>query len=536
MDVSEDDRAMAWLEGGGEKGARMRSFDWATILMELPAAVAVLRGPRLVFELANQRYCELVGNRDLVGRPGRDALPELAAQGAWDLLERVYATGEPFAAREHAAQLARRDGGVPDGGYFDWIAKPTRAPDGAIDGILIFAVEVTASVNARRELEQARTTEAELRRAAEAASRAKDEFLAMLGHELRNPLAPIASALGLLELNGGPELAREREVIARQVQHLTRLVDDLLDVSRITRGTITLELRRLELHAAVARALEMASPLLEARRHRVTVDVARDGLTVDGDPGRLAQVISNLLSNAAKYTPSGGDILVAAAREGDRVVLRVRDTGVGIAPEMLPHVFERFVQERQSIDRAQGGLGLGLTIVERLVTAHGGEVEARSAGRGAGTEVIVRLPAAAGPPARPTPAFPMPAVRADTRHRVLVVDDNTDAADMLAELLDAAGHDSRVVYDAAAALRAFAEFAPDVALVDLGLPVMDGYELASRLRAADRHGALRLVAVTGYGQDNDRARARAAGFDAHLVKPVAIDRVVALIDELAAAR
>lgn len=377
---------------------------------------------------------------------------------------------------------------------------------------------------------------AQLLEMAESANRAKDEFLAMLGHELRNPLSPIVTALQLMRLRAGNVAERERTVIERQVAHLTRLVDDLLDVSRIARGKVALKLEVIELAEIVARALEVASPLLEQRSHRLALDVPSRGLAVEGDAARLAQVVSNLLTNAAKYTPHGGEVSIRAALEGDEVVLRVRDTGVGIPADVLPRVFDLFVQGRQQIDRSQGGLGLGLTIVRSLVERHGGTVSAHSSGAGAGSEFIVRLPAAhAGAPRGGDQSTDAQAVLPTARGiRVLIVDDNADAAEMLALALDASGYVSTIATDALQALALASAGTFDVACVDIGLPVMDGYELAARLRELPHLQSLRLVAVTGYGQASDRQRAFEAGFDEHVVKPVDLDALAALLAQVQA--
>lgn len=386
---------------------------------------------------------------------------------------------------------------------------------------------------ARLEAEQQNRRLAQLSDAAEAASQAKDEFMAMLGHELRNPLAPILTALQLMRLRGDEGSDRERVVIERQVKHLTRLVDDLLDVSRIARGKVELKLAPVETADVIARAIEMASPLLESRTHALQVDVPRAGLPMLVDAARLSQVVSNLLTNAAKYTPAGGTIDVTARRDRDEVLVRVRDTGVGIAPEVLPTVFDLFVQGRQSSDRAEGGLGLGLTIARNLVERHGGRVLAHSEGIGRGSEFSVWVPMAPLVTQPPRPRVDEAAARmAPPRtnvSRVLIVDDNQDAADMLAFVLSARGHETRVAHDGVEALRACADFTPHAAFLDLGLPVMDGYELASRLRELPGLERIRLIAVTGYGQESDRRRTRAAGFQHHLVKPVDIMAIESLL-------
>lgn len=369
----------------------------------------------------------------------------------------------------------------------------------------------------------------------EEALRAKDEFLAMLGHELRNPLAPIETALQIMRLRGDGPFEREHSVIQRQVSHLTRLVDDLLDVSRVTRGKIDLKKEPVEMAELVARAIEMTSPLFDERRQALDADVPQHGLMVHADPFRLAQVVANLLTNAAKYTEPGGHITVHAARCGDEIVLEVRDTGIGISAELLPRVFELFVQERQSLERSNGGLGLGLAIARSLVTLHGGSVAAHSDGRGQGSAFEIRLPAmgSVGSAVRQGQELPVrlaPPAPTPSGLRVLIVDDNVDAAEMLAEALGMRGCLTRVAYDGPGALRVYQEFQPTLALLDIGLPGMDGYELAGHLRALNGIGDLRLIAVTGYGQHRDRQRSRAAGFETHLVKPVdfdALDRVLA---------
>jgi PAS domain S-box-containing protein len=389
------------------------------------------------------------------------------------------------------------------------------------------AMLLTLSELCAQALERARlfSAERQARDAAETANRSKDEFLAILGHELRNPLAPIVTALHLLRQRNVE--GRTVDVIDRQVGHLQRLVDDLLDVSRITRGKVELKRERIELSAIVSKAIELASPLFDERRHHLNVQVAADTLAVDVDPTRLAQVVANLLTNAAKYTEPGGHIDVQAEREGSQIVLTVRDDGMGIGAAILPRVFELFAQEQQNIDRSRGGLGLGLAIVKSLVEAHGGTVRAESAGHGQGSLFTVELPAASAiaPPA-PVKRPSSPGQR--VKHRVLVVDDNRDAAEMLAEMLGLKGHTAEVAFDGPTALGLAESFRPDVALLDLGLPLMDGFELARRLR--EQAPKLRLVALTGYGQRSDREKTKAAGFDAHLVKPVDLDLLQATLD------
>lgn len=392
-----------------------------------------------------------------------------------------------------------------------------------------------AAQEAAQRMQQLYEEAEHLRREAEAASRAKDEFLAMLGHELRNPLAPMVTAIELMRARGGGQLGREAQVIARQVQHLCRMVDDLLDVSRITRGMVTIAKRPVDLGPILARAVEMASPLLESRQHHLDVDVPQGGLHLDGDPDRLAQVFANLLANAAKYTDPGGRIELSAAREGEELVVAVRDNGVGMTPELLARVFDLFVQGAQGPERSAGGLGIGLALVKSLVTMHGGDVEARSEGPGKGSEIIVRLPASAAAPAEGAAPHRAPARPASAPRRVLVVDDNEDAADLLADALRGEGWEVAVAVDGPQALSLLSSFQPEVAVLDLGLPVMDGYELAAQIRERLGPRAPRLLALTGYGQDRDRKASEAAGFERHLVKPVRAEELVAAIAEPGAA-
>jgi signal transduction histidine kinase/CheY-like chemotaxis protein len=352
---------------------------------------------------------------------------------------------------------------------------------------------------------------------AERANLAKDQFLAMLGHELRNPLAPIVTALGLLKTRG-TTWTKEHAVIERQVAHMSRLVDDLLDVSRITRGALEIRRDVVDLGDVITRATEMAAPLFERHRHVLQVAVP-DGMMVRGDSVRLAQIFCNLLTNAAEYTPNGGQVTVTARRAGPDIVVDVTDNGRGIAPELAPRIFDLFVQGPRTIDRGEGGLGLGLAIASSLATLHGGRIDARSEGEGRGSTFSVRLPARDPGVAEPIPAEP-PLAAGGQPLRVLVVDDNVDATEMLSALLTTSGHTVATAADGPEALKVLETFDADVALLDIGLPVMDGHELARCIRQRKGGRTPLLVAVTGYGQAEDVARSLAAGFAHHLVKPV----------------
>jgi signal transduction histidine kinase len=381
-------------------------------------------------------------------------------------------------------------------------------------------------------LENARLYQAEreARAAARAAEQRKDEFLAILGHELRNPLAPIVTALELMDLDpSSASFPKAREIIERQVRYLQRLVDDLLDVSRITTGKLQLRRETVEVSAAIRDAIEIASPILERRGHHLEVSLAEDAM-VRGDRIRLAQVFSNLLTNAAKYTEPGGRIAVSARRGDSEVVIEVSDNGIGIDAEIAPRLFDLFVQGDRSFEsHAVQGLGLGLTIVKRLIELHGGEISASSEGIGRGSRFEVRLPLK-GARARHSTSVeltPIPRVDGDSQ-RVLIVDDNIDAAEILSMALRRAGFDTAVALDGPSALVQASSFKPEVALLDIGLPVMDGYELARRLLELSEPPR-RLIAITGYGQAHDRDRALAAGFDNHFVKPVTVDAIIAAL-------
>jgi PAS domain S-box-containing protein len=363
--------------------------------------------------------------------------------------------------------------------------------------------------------------------------RRKDEFLAMLSHELRNPLSAIFNALHLLRLqdNKNPIQQRAMTTLERQVGQLARLVDDLLEVSRVITGRIQLHQERLDMRSIVERAVEAARPLIDQRKHEFLMSLPDEPIWLQADPARLEQVVVNLLNNAAKYTDEGGQIWLTAQQEGSEVVLRVGDTGVGIAPNLLPRIFDLFTQAERTLDRSQGGLGIGLSLVQKLVELHGGTVAARSAGLGQGSEFIVRLPALS--PAREPIAPIATAKQTGPTSRVLVVDDNMDSADMLVLTLQMFGHEVQAAYSSQTALATAIEYQPEVVLLDIGLPDMDGYEVARRLRQQPQTKDVWLIAMTGYGQDSDRQRTQAAGFDHHLVKPANPQKLQDLLATLA---
>jgi signal transduction histidine kinase/DNA-binding response OmpR family regulator len=640
------------------------------VFRQAPAFLCTLIGPEHRFAMANEHYLQLVGHRDIVGLPAREALPDVSGQGFFELLDQVYQTGVTFSGTGRQIQL-RRDDGAVELRYLDFVYMAMRDGDGAITGVLVHGVDQTDRTLAEQERrdsdERYRTlfesvdegfcivdmmfdaagapvdyrfiemnpmfeqhtglrgaigrtarelvpdlngfwfevygrvattgvaerfvneavamsrwfdvyasrlggpdsrkvailfndisarklAELELRQLASdlaEANQRKSEFLAVLAHELRNPLAPVRSGLQLLRHAPDlpPALLRTCDMMERQVDNMVHLVDDLLDVARITSGKIELKRQTVALADIIATAVETSQPVFAARGQRLRVALAEAPLSLDADPTRLVQVVSNLLSNAAKYTPPGGDIALSVTRADADVLVTVTDNGIGIAPEAMPLLFELFTQIDSGIDRADGGLGIGLSLVHRLVEMHGGAVRASSAGLGAGSRFEVRLPllperalaprlapatqaaaASAAPPANP-PANPAPAAIASAALRVLVVDDNVDAAETIASLIEMHGHAVRLAHDGFAALGVARDFLPQLIFLDIGLPGKDGYAVAAELRALPALAGASLVALTGWGGEDDRRRSSAAGFDRHLTKPVAF----AAIQEILAA-
>jgi len=366
------------------------------------------------------------------------------------------------------------------------------------------------------------------------ADRNKNEFLAMLAHELRNPLAPILNALQLLRMKPSASQSQwAQEVIQRQLAALTRLVDDLLDVSRITRGKITLTRQPLTVATLITRAVETVEPLITERKHQLMLRIPPEVLRVDGDPTRLTQALGNVLGNAAKYTERGGRIDLICARRGTEVEIRVRDNGIGIPAELLPRIFDLFTQLDRRSDDSFGGLGIGLALVRRLVEMHGGSITASSNGEGAGSEFVIRLPLLAeGALCVEDQTEAQPCETSSVPRRILLADDNADALESLATVLRLRGHEVFSAPNGAIALETAARHLPEVALLDIGMPLIDGYEVARRIRAQEWGKGVTLVAVTGWGQESDRVRSQEAGFDTHLVKPLDLDKLTALLAQL----
>ncbi len=620
-----------------------------SLFNQAPGFIAVLSGERHVFEMVNEAYYQLVGHRELIGKPVWQALPEVQGQGYEQLLDDVIATRTPFVGRNLKVNVQRVANGPVVERYIDVLYQPMLGEDGAVTGIFVQGHDVTDAHTARiKELESAeRLTEgmnaarmmvwdweldsrkmvfsdnaelvlgrkennidlisssihsddmARLEKSRERAiaersgyqeivryrreddgrmlwldirgkircgpdgqphsvrgvtlditermraeedlrdaHRRKDEFLAMLAHELRNPLAPISSAAQLLRHARLDEhrLQDITGIIIRQVGHITGLVDDLIDVSRVTRGLISTERQPQDMHRIVGDAVEQVRPAIGARRHQLTVDMPPEPATILGDHKRVVQVLTNLLNNAAKYTPEGGHIRLAMTVDAGELTLSVSDDGIGIAPELLPRVFDLFTQGERSADRAQGGLGVGLAVVRSLVELHGGRVTAASAGAGQGSTFTLVLPLletagaayAAAPHAQPR--------KPERALRVLLVDDNPDAALMLSMLLEVAGYEVATENSSEGGLARAAASLPDVCLLDIGLPGMDGYQLARKVRALPGMEQATLSAVTGYGQQEDRRKTREAGFGHHLVKPVDTAELMGLLLAEAEAR
>ncbi len=444
------------------------------------------------------------------------------------LIDLVLHPEDAAAARDHVVTRLQSGESVEfearhrrhDGTYRWFITRAVPWRD--IEGQVVSWFGITTDIDDHKALEeQLRLTD-----------RRKDEFLATLAHELRNPLAPLQNALHILRLDpaGGDAGRSALAIMERQMQQMVRLVDDLLDVSRITRGRLELRREITRFDALVADAVETVRPLLASLGHQLDVQLPDEQLVLDADPHRLAQVFANLLNNAAKYTDPGGRIALHAKHAGNEIVITVTDSGIGIAPELASQIFDVFVQADTALERSRGGLGIGLTLVRSLVEMHGGTVAVRSDGLGKGSEFTVRLPlAAATRPALPADALPMPPVEPGAL-RILVVDDNRDAADTLAMSLGMLGHDVRTVYEAPRVVDTAAGFQPELVFMDIGMPRMNGYDVARAIREQEWGGDTMLVALTGWGKEDDRAKSRAAGFDHHLVKPAELDEILRLCD------
>jgi signal transduction histidine kinase len=429
-------------------------------------------------------------------------------------IEEIYASSPP----ESLDLLTLADGRV-----YERFSK-IQVIDGANAGRVWSIRDVTAQKHGEAELRQAEI-------ALRDTDRRKDEFIATLAHELRNPLAPIRQAALISKAPAATEAQKRwsHDVIDRQVHFMSLLLDDLLDISRVTRGTLVLRMQPTELAAAVDVAIETARPLIDAKRHVLSVNLPHEPVQFTADPLRLAQILSNLLTNAAKYTDPEGQIRISASCDADQLTIRIADSGVGIGAENLPRIFDMFSQLHPTMDHSEGGLGIGLALAKGLVKLHGGTIEADSAGLGHGSEFTVRLPVRISACARAASSAAAPPATV-TRRRVLIADDNRDSAETLAMLLRVDGHEVAIAHDGSAALATFGGFAPDVVLLDIGMPGANGYEVAQRIRHSGPGAHIKLIAITGWGQESDKERAFAAGFDHHLTKPVDPRQLNALLE------
>lgn len=507
--------------------ARARE-DLRALFMQAPIAVAVFSVPDMAFELANGCYEVLIGRKVPVGKSIREAMPAFKDhEPIWQMLQRVYETGQPFAADEWELPLDRAGTGFPERTYIKLNCQPVRDARGKITRLMATLVDVTPQVNARKRTET-------LAEQLQLADQRKDEFLAMLAHELRNPLAAISAALELLKLDDGDGVKAERHrgTASRQLGNLVRLVDDLLDVARITRGKVELRRDAVDFATVVRSAIGATRAYVGGRGHKLEVSIDAGVYPMLADAARLEQVVTNLLTNAAKYTDQPGTVTVQLTRQriagALQGVLRVSDTGRGIPPAMLHRIFDMFTQIDPGIDRTAGGLGVGLTLVKRLVELHHGRVIAMSEGLGQGTKMVVRLPldkSALASASDTSNQLESARSAGQASRRVVIVEDSDDARDGLKELLESAGHEVEVANDGAKGVERVTAVMPDVAVIDLGLPLIDGYEVARRVRAHEGAEHIFLIALTGYGGMGVRGKAREAGFDMHLTKPVDIKKL-----------
>jgi signal transduction histidine kinase len=487
--------------------------------------MCVLSGPEHRFEYCNARYFELAGRRDILGRTVIEALPEVERQGFITLLDEVYRTGRAHAATAAPVHLPRADDpSALQLRCLDFVYQPIIDAKGEVTGIFVEGSDVTDRVLTNQALID---SEARFRDA----DRRKDEFLATLAHELRNPLAPLRNAAKVLRAPATDAKTREwaTTIIDRQVQTMAGLLEDLLDVSKITRGRLTLHKQFTSIASIIETSVEVARPLIDARRHALLVSIPNEPIEVEVDPLRLSQVFSNLLTNAAKYMEPDGRIEVSARFDDGDVCIGVKDCGIGLEPESLARVFEMFTQVKGTLDRAEGGLGIGLALVKGLVELHGGRVTASSDGLGKGSEFRVWLPCPGRRREAAADLNPQRSLLSSRSRRILVVDDNIDAAQSLAFLLQAEGHDVCVAHDGEQAFISAREFRPEIALLDIGLPKRDGYAVAEAIRRETWGRDVLLLALTGWGQNDDKRRALEAGFDFHLTKPVDLDQVNNLI-------
>lgn len=544
---------LEFLFGCGEMGAQVKVFDWsrtplgppqqwsenlrvtAGICLSCRFPTHVWWGPELTL-IYNDSYIPFLGperHPAVLGRPAREAWA-----GIWErmgpVVGKVLATGRSSWAEDLPAALT----GPLTQPRLGFCLSPVLSREGAVEGVFCSSVEMSEIIEARALIARTEALEEMVRHAQKRArevdvlreaDRQKDKFLATLAHELRNPLAPIRNAVQIMRLKrpSDPELSHARDIIERQTEQLVHLVDDLMEVSRIGRGHIHLQLQRVDLSTAIATAVESSRSLIDAAGHTLIVDIPPAPLYVEGDRTRLSQIFANLLNNAAKYTPAPGRIELRVEVEGANVAVHVRDTGIGIPRAMLERIFDMFAQVDASLERTQGGLGIGLTVAQQLAQLHGGRIEAHSEGERRGSTFTVHLPLMRSPAQDSGSGAPSsaPGKRTKVPRKVLIADDNMDAAESLSVLLQMEGHEVRTASDGLKAVAVAEEFHPDVALLDIGMPELNGYEAAARIRALPEGERILLLALTGWGQDADRQLAAEAGFDHHITKPADLEQL-----------
>ncbi len=497
------------------------------IFQNSPAFMCTLKGPQHIFENVNHNYFQLIGERDVIGKTVGDALPEVLEQGYVQILDNVYRSGESFVATGAHIMLQRHAHGPQEERILDFVYMPLKDTDQKISGILVHGIDITERKRAEDGLRKLASELSE-------SNQHKTEFLAILAHELRNPLAPIRNGLEVLSLTADDPAAfsKVREMMQRQVNQMVHLIDDLLDIARISNGKLELKIARVALSKIIGHAVETSMPNINANQHSLTLDVPEEPIFLNADQMRLSQVLANLLTNAAKYTPTGGNIALSAKIVDGDLVIAVTDNGIGIPAEALPLIFTMFTQIGLNMSRAQGGLGIGLSLVNRLVDMHGGSVAVRSDGVGKGSTFTVRLPTiifSDSNQLQPDTQMALTHTNDNKALRILVADDNVDAAESLVKLFQIIGHETYVVHDGVTALNAAREYSPDIAFLDIGMPGLNGNEVASAIKKDPPTNRIILVALTGWGAEHDRATSKRAGFDHHMTKPMNFEAVKALL-------
>lgn len=497
------------------------------IFQKAPAFMCTLHGPQHIFKNVNEHYFQLIGMRDVIGKTVGEGLPEVIDQGYVQILDEVYRSGKSFIGKDAHVKLQRQVDGPLEERVLDFVYLPLKDADETVYGVLVHGIDIT----------ERKRAEDGLRRLASELSQSnqhKTEFLAILAHELRNPLAPVRNGLEVMRLMGDDAAAigSVREMMQRQVDQMVNLIDDLLDIARISSGKLELKKECVTLSKVVRTAIDSCMPVIHSSKHVLTVDIPEIPILLDADPTRLTQVLGNLLTNAAKYTPSGGHICLSAGIVENDIVIVVTDTGIGIPAESLASIFNMFTQVGNNNSDTTGGLGIGLSLVHRLVELHGGTVAVQSEGPGKGSAFIIRLPLTIhSNSGLINPDADAASTTAVQNHnlRILVADDNIDAAESLVNLFQLLGHQTHAVYDGIEAYQAAQSFRPDIAFLDIGMPGMNGHEVAVAIKNNLDVAHIVLVALTGWGTTLDRTESKTAGFDHHMTKPMDIDIVKKLL-------